>query len=118
MIDINKLDKGILEPAVCQDADDFYKMCYSTVALSEEMPKEALSAGMTALFHDYLALVLKGELEPYEIKMSDSAVDRSRSAILAVTEHLAESGIPLKEVNGKMKIDIPAALEEARRNDD
>ena len=117
---IVRLSKDSVEPLVCKDRDDFTKFFFSLAAMfaennsaiSDENDKDNMGfviESMQLLMHEYMSLVFKGEMEPYNIKFgSDADKDESikafRQGMIEVTERLMKSGVPMEENDGKFGI--------------
>lgn len=108
MIDINTLPKDATAPVVCRNADDFLKfLAFSVTLMSDGMPPDALSSGLRYLLHEYLALVLRGDLRPYQAAPDSDTVKLFREAMVNFTEFLLNNGsVPMKEVNGTFEFDL------------
>ena len=98
-----------IEPAFCQDQTDFHKLFFGITRAgcddSEEIP--FFLFGVRLLLHEYLALVLRGDLEPYEISegVKQAELDGFKDFIANINEQLVKAGIPTKEEGGKIVFD-------------
>lgn len=120
---------AVMTPFMCENEDEFFK---SLFIISNAIPAMVQSgkAGMIdasemyvdmfkMMAHDYLALVLSGEIKPYEFTKTDSGKEEYaemrkifENALQNLNVTLAMSGVPVKEEdNGKIKVDY----EELRR---
>lgn len=111
----NLMNPAVLEPFMCKNKDEFYK---SMLIISQSLPmvesKESQSEAFVDMFkmmaHDYLALVLKGELEAYEFSADDECYKEMRdmfeNAVTQCNLALGMSGVPMRETDdGKLAID-------------
>lgn len=100
----------IAEPYFCEGAGDFHKLVLGHVECLCKNTEDAafLSMGTRIICHEYLALILSGQMKPYE--MSEKWVELNqegfRDMIHTINERLVERGVPTKEgVDGKVEID-------------
>ena len=111
-----KLESKALTPMFCRDGDDFIKLTFMTLmafASDEEGEVESMTTGTRVLLHEYLALVLNGELEPFTF--SDEFVEMEtpgfRDAMHLANVALASVGVQMNETDdGKMEIDYDALM--------
>lgn len=103
---------AISTPLVCRDKDDFTKL-FLAVAMTMaegrhgETDKDAVGFNIESLrilLHEYLALVFKGRLEPYNIKFAseqdqEESINMFRESMLLISERLMESGVPMQETD-------------------
>lgn len=106
MIDVAKLPKAVTTPNVCEDAQDFYKLFLSQIATLPPEERDHYANGVRIIMHEYLALVLSGKLKPYKDKIGKRAKKDFRELIHAINEVLVESGVPMKEEDGKIILDL------------
>lgn len=105
---------GVEKPLFCQDVDDFYKLAFGTIVTAEDQSIGAMTVGMKIILHDYLALILQGGFSPIILSQPPAWFqERFRETILAVTEQLQKADIPMKEEDGKMKVDAVAITDNA-----
>lgn len=111
-----KLENRAFTPMFCRDGDDFIKLVFVTLmafANDEEGDVEAMTLGTRVMLHEYLALVLNGELEPFTF--SDEFVEQEtpgfRHTMHLANVALASAGIQMNETDdGKMEIDYDALM--------
>lgn len=118
------LPANVFKHEICETQDDFYKFLFviarSNSDSSEEMEYNVF--GLRLLLHEYAALILNGEMDPYQLpKFVVENESRSfRDLIHSVNEEMAELGVPMKEgEGGKMEFDyeeIHRVSNEIRRN--
>ncbi len=114
---------GIATPLVCRDKDDFTKYFFSLAKVITRPPEEAsdkdnvefMIEGMQILCHEYLALVLNGKIEPYNIEYGSEKDRREsiaafRQCMLEITERMMKSGVKMNEDDGRYKIDFEDLL--------
>ena len=97
-------------PYFCEDQSDFHKLILGHVeALCEDAEEAAfLTMGTRIICHEYLALVLSGQMGPYQMdsKRVDMNKEGFRNMIHAMNERLVARGVPMKEgEGGKVEID-------------
>ena len=101
---------AIATPLVCRDRDDFTKLFLAVVwTISEKGAKNKDGVGfniesLQILLHEYLALIMKGRLEPYYIKFAsekdqEESVNAFRESMLMISERLMKSGVPMHETS-------------------
>lgn len=118
MIDISKLSEDVTTPRLCQDKDDFYKFIMTTALTAKCQTGEAMVLGLRLLLHEYMALVLQGELPPYSLEeVPETFTKQFCEMIFNVTEYAIAQGVPTKEENGKMVLDEEAILRAAEEED-
>lgn len=116
------LPNELRNPMFCKDKDDFVKFFF---VLSGRFSKnfeivDNNGNGMTTtkvtiesmrmLLHEYMALVLSGKMEPYLFDYASEedkelCLKAFRDMCLDATGAMMESGVTMKEVNGKYQID-------------
>lgn len=104
MIDVNKLSEDVTIPRFCQDMDDFCKYYLAVTTVYDDIEQKTI--GIKLLLHEYLALVLAGKIPPYATETpTEDVQDAFRGVMMAVTERVTKANLPMKEEDGKMKID-------------
>ena len=113
------ISENVREPAFCRDGDDFFKF-FGYLMNDEESTLRGMSNDRTAtvlavgdirtLLHEYLALVLRGDIEPYEVNFAckeDELTfkDEFSRMVMKETTRMIQSGVPMEETeDGKLKI--------------
>lgn len=113
--------KEIATPLVCENRDDFTKYMFSLASVfsnpdhqdkyNRQENMEFTIEGLRMMCHEYLALVFSGKLQPYDIRFQSEEDKREsiksfRSGMLAITERLMKSGVPMHENNGRYEIEF------------
>ena len=104
--------KKIEGPAFFSNESEFYKIFISMIKIISKGDYEDATfwtIGFRILLHEYLALVLNGEMEPFTLdkEFIDRNKDTFRDLINYENEMLQKAGVPLKEgKDGKVEIDI------------
>lgn len=111
----NLMNPAVLEPFMCKDKDEFYKallITSETLPMVEKMDdaQNSFVDMFKMLAHDYLALVLKGDLDAYEFSANDAAYKELRESFENALHHcnlaLGMAGVPMKETDsGELAID-------------
>lgn len=109
-----------IKPVFCQDQHDFHKLFFAEVRANIGYTQEDLPFvlfGTRLLLHEYLGLVLKGKLDPYEVdeEVVEQEKEGFRETMNHVNEELTKMGIPMKEENGKMVFDYKSIEEMGRK---
>lgn len=104
------LPEGCDTPAYCKDYDEFHKLFFSFVQMASDNTEEACAvvSSMRAMFHDYLALVVSGKMDPYLLSKEEIACNEKdfRELMCEINTILAEGGVPLEEdKGGRLRID-------------
>lgn len=113
-----KLNKRAFDPMFCRDGDDFIKLVFVTLtafAGDEEGDIDSMSIGTRVILHEYLALVLNGELEPFvfDDEFIKQETPGFRQAMHLANVVLASAGIKMNETDdGKMEIDYGVLMKE------
>lgn len=95
-----KFPKSVTEPGLCKDGEEFLCLMFGFIATANEGdPTEALAFADTLklLFHEYLALTLRGDLEPYRGTVSGAAQRQYRDLMMSLKQVLAEADAPMVE---------------------
>lgn len=100
----------VAEAYFCEDSGDFHKLVLGHIeALCHNNDDAAfLSMGTRIICHEYLALVLSGQMKPYEMneKWVELNQEGFRNMIHTINERLVARGVPTKEgEGGKVEID-------------
>lgn len=104
------LPRQVANTYFCEDQSDFHKLVLSHVeALCDNTEDASLMAmGIRIVCHEYLALVLSGQMDPYQMdsKWVDMNKKDFRDMIHTMNEKLVDRGVPMREGdNGKVEID-------------
>lgn len=113
-----KFPKEVTTPVVCRDGDDFVKFMASFVMIHSAesgMPHEVFASGLKHLLHEYLALSLQGELEPYRASPDKKTTELFRDGMLTLAEKMMPN-VPMKEEGGRVKIDVDAVFKKQGEN--
>lgn len=98
-----------LTPQLCDNEHEFYKFyaLLTTMMSPDGDDRMFFSVGVRILLHEYLALVVGGKMDPYELGFADKDdKERFKMAMAKYTEILQEMGVPFKEEdNGVMAFD-------------
>ena len=127
-----RLSSDIGKTLVCKDRDDFTKFFYSLACMfaepSDELESKKDRVGfmiesMQMLMHEYMALVLSGELEPYNIKFGseedrNESIKAFRQGMIIMTERLMKSGVPMREKDGRYEIQYEELLKRGKKEFD
>lgn len=91
-------------PIFCRDYHDFVKLYFAILKSCSDSFEEmsALNDTFKALCHDYMALVLQGEVRPYNIKFADKETERAvrqdfEELMAEVSSQMVKQGVPTKE---------------------
>lgn len=111
--------KGVgLTPQFCENEHEFYNFyaLLTTMISPDSDDRMFFSIGVRILLHEYLALVVGGKMDPYEVGSVDREdKERFRMAMAKYTEILQEVGVPFKEEdNGVMAFDYDEVERRAR----
>ena len=109
-----EIPEEVTHRLLCEDADDFmYFLVGFGRAVNEgafqNVGSEIISTGFKMLLAEYLAGIAAGDIKPYRFdNISDDGnlVTLFRYTILNMKQMAMKSGVPMKEVNGKIKIDV------------
>ena len=98
------------QPIFCRDRHDYVKLYFAILKSCSDSFEEmsALNDTFKALCHDYMALVLQGEIRPYNIKFADKETEKVvrqdfEELMAEVSGQMVEQGVPTKE-DGKGRI--------------
>lgn len=113
-----KFPKSVTTPAICRDGDDFAKLLLAfCLDPPGDMPFLTFAAGVRQLLHEYLALVLRGDIEPYKDTPNESTVKDFRELASHITQLLIqEDPTMIKEVDGRMTIDFDGIFQSRGRD--
>ena len=106
-----KLNERALNPMFCESGDEFIKLTFMTLmsfAGDPEIDVDHMTLGIRVLLHEYLAMVLRGEIEPYVF--DDNFIESEKSgfkqAMSLANYALAMAGVDTIETEGgKIEID-------------
>lgn len=104
----------------CEDQSDFHKLVLGHVESLCQNNEDAafLTMGTRIICHEYLALVLSGQMKPYEMneKWVKLNQDGFRDMIHTINERLVARGVPMKEgEGGKVEIDYDKIKEDVEK---
>lgn len=106
-----KLDKRAFDPMFCDSGDEFIKLTFMTLMAFAGDPEgdvEHMTLGIRVLLHEYLAMVLRGEIEPYifDDDFIKSEKPGFRHTMSLANYALAMAGVDTIEAEGgKIEID-------------
>ena len=97
-------------PYFCEGQSDFHKLVLGHVEVLCDNTEDAafLTMGTRIICHEYLALILSGQMNPYQMdsKWVDMNKKGFREMINTINERLVARGVPMKEgEGGKVEID-------------
>lgn len=101
------------KPYFCENKSDFHKMCLAAIKIwmAGIDDPEFLTLNLRVMFHEYLAMVLSGEIQPYAMPEEWVAEesDGFKSLMNSINETMIDIGFPIKEgEEGKVEIDYDA----------
>lgn len=109
-----EVEEGIDQPSLCEDGQDFvlfitaFARAVNTGGLKDIGP-EVIAEGIKFILSEYLALTLKKKINPFQ-RGDNSASMFTKEVFdgIIMNEKMAavKAGLPVKEVDGKVKLDI------------
>lgn len=114
------LPAEVADTYFCEDSSDFHKLVLGHVESLCHNNEDAafLTLGTRIICHEYLALILSGQMKPYEMNEEWVELNQEgfRNMIHTINERLVARGVPTKEgEGGKVEIDYDKLKEDAEK---